>query len=506
MHTDRHVVVVTMHATEAARWRDALRTPPALPAGDRVAWHVVDTSRGGTGLARWLGRAPDLEERAERLERHLAEPPFIGSRAIDDPQITLVGCRAACHLVQEFVLRELREGADVRSVRRLRQILLVNPVRLRRLRLLLAGAVLAAVIQVAGPSLMRALGVGAPWSEAVQTLATCLAVVLPLALGVLLSDEAQRRLGIRMRLDHTLADEAFRDVVEQGAKDRPASWPVPTRMMRVTGAIPGDAETVARLAVAAARPAAHPNLYVVEAQRSLFRIRPVCREQVPANVREQARADRRAIVFDDDETIVRRSVRFAANSASGASPHLSNWMLRYGTFEGFLVADVVHQDNRWKPMDMERDYLRNHERYTYEFSPQPAHSYEITLRVYGGFTGSEQCSHVHLRSDTHYERVDEAVDLSQFVAAGWTLLEPPRVTFVQEPLPPVRIAELHGRRQLVGLSCRCAEQDRSGYEKREVPVQETAPGVYSWSIEDVRDGGVLEFRYRMVRDAHVAGG
>jgi len=121
------------------------------------------------------------------------------------------------------------------------------------------------------------------------------------------------------------------------------------------------------------------------------------------------------------------------------------------------------------------------------------------LQVFGGYSDSEQRSHVHLRSDTYYHVVENTLDLSKWLNDEWILEEAPKVTFVQGPLPLLNSSTAHGHRPITGLVCNCAEADEKTLVKTPVAVQQAKVGFFQWAISGVRDGGLIEFRYTLVR-------
>src|SRR3954469_4061407 len=143
MRPVHRVVVVTMGARQTARWRDAIASASSLIVGAETSPPFTGEVFDCLPADRWtLGRllpfAASVRGCAERLGDHLRGPAFFGARRIDDPEITLVGSRRACRVVRQYVVDHLTpDGAnfagelgDVRSIRRFRQLLLINPTTL----------------------------------------------------------------------------------------------------------------------------------------------------------------------------------------------------------------------------------------------------------------------------------------------------------------------------------------------------------------------------------------
>jgi len=509
MRPNRHVVVVTRGQVDTARWRRAVdQTLTSAAPGDSYTWHVFDclpptSSVFGHMVQRIRERRHQC---AERLEAFLRAAPFFGARAIEDPEITLIGRGYTCNVVRQFVIDRLvpneetspAELGDVRSIRRFRQLVLINPQSTRIVLWTLLGAI---VFVAAGPiaEFLGAWKVRGPGAEApvvwlaVRAIALAVAGVLGLIFVVISTEEIQRKLGIRSTFDSSVAAR-FRDAVEERAsKKRPLSWPIPTRTLRVRG-LPEQARSLSKIAAVVRRPPGHANLYDVELFERRFVIATVDLATVPPALRQLARDQGRDSVFADNQARYRASVAFSAFNSRAPTTILDDWVLRYGTSRGLVDVTPVHKDNLWEPAYV-TVYERDRKLYEYHFRPGASEVHELELTAYGGYGESERRSHTHLRTDAYYWRVRETLDLSEYLRAGFFIPKPPVVSFRQGLLPRVATSDPHELRVLSGLKCDCAAMDPQQYEAVDVPVAQVGDGVYCWDVEGIRDGGVLEFSY-----------
>ena len=507
MRASRHVVVVTRGRSETKRWRSALEIGSAKEAADGYSWHVFDCLPGSLIARIKQGIVQDRHECAERLNAFLGDMPFIGPRAIDDPEITLIAHRDRCNVIRQFVVNHLvpdgqvkpAELGDVRSIRRLRQVVLIDPRTTRVLWWVLMATVFFAV---AGPLAEFFAARGAQGSEPatgwllLKAFSLAIAGVLGLAFAVLMTEEGQQKLRIRSLSDSRLAD-TFRNAVEgEASKKRPLRWPIPTRTLDIRGR-PERASALIEIAKAVRQPRGHENLYDVELWERHIAVGPADPSSVPPSLRHLAEKQGRHHVFADNRARYRARVKFSANNERAASTTLDDWFIRYGTKLGLIDVNPVHPDNLWEPRYID-EYGRDHLRYEYHFRPAPDKVYELELTVYGGYGESDRGSHTHLRTDTYYWRVRETLDVSGYLQAGF-VASPPVVSFRQGALPRVSTGDANELRTIGGLKCDCAGMNPQDFESFDVPITQLNDGVYSWEIEGIRDGGVLEFKFTLTK-------
>ena len=514
MTPNRHVVVVSLGFEETDRWgRAADSTLRGALMKEGYVWHVLDCGAPPAAGALRLGIDRLItvpRECAARLDRALREAPFLAQRAIEDPEITLAGCGRACQVIRQFAVDRLRAAesdarpdlGDVRSVRRLRQILLINPPQINLLWwALILTAVLYVVASVAEyfaqPERHAApLALAVPWALLKVVTAT-LATVMGLVILVQSSEEVRRRLGLGpSHTDASLAGQ-FKEAVEEGVKTQSGTWPIPTQRLKLRGGVQAHPDTAAEIVRAVTRPPSHPNLYDIEVFERRLTIRPGTPDRVPSELHRLARTLGKERVFEDNEADYRASVTFSGQNERTSASRLRDWALRYGTTEGLIDVDPVHQDNLWEPLNLSH-YQSHRGFYADFFRPAAGRTYTLALRVHGGYTGAEQCSHCHLRADSYYWRVREVLDLSAYLVAGWDVL-PPSVRFRQRALPRVALENPKAERSVHEFECDCKASSNAAYDSVDVAVHEETPGVFSWEIHGVRDGGVLEFGYHLAR-------
>lgn len=514
MSPSRHVVLVTVGERDARRWRRAAQAAPlaalAEPALGGFTWHVFDCCRPSgprDASLRVRRRRGSPTVQADRLARFLAEAPFVAERPMLDPEITLVGAGPGCRVVRQFVVGTFRppdpaastsESTDVRAVRRLRQVMLVNPPWMDLARWTFVAAVVFGVVAAVAalPQAQQAV----PWLANVAAGAVVMGVLLGAVWTLMASEEARRTAHVAElpRPDGRLVHD-YERVVEHGAKSIPGTWPIPTRTVRLD---PLDADDAQQLAEAVRHPPAHPNLDDVDLFERRTAVRPVTLRDVPPDVVAAAKRVGRPAAVEDNAADYRAAVRFSAANARGRESPLPKWRLTYGTSAGLVLVDAVHADNEWT-REERLDYETHLLRYKYCFQPDCFGEHVLEARVYGGYTGAHQCGHAHLRADTYYRQVREELDLRAYVRAGWRLAAPPEVTFTCD-LPPKVFPSGGKDRDVHGPNCDCAEKDTTQQERREVPVVELEPGLYRWAVDSVCHGGVLSYRYHLIQEPHDA--
>jgi hypothetical protein len=509
-----------MGARQTARWREAIVSASALLAharasGASFAPEVFDCLPPGRwAIGRLFPFAASVRDCAERLSEHLRGTTFFGTRRVEDPEITVVGSRRACRVVRQYVMDHLTPDesrtdtalGDVRSIRRFRQILFINPPTLYAgLWCLIAAVVFGVLAPVA--EFIGARG-AAPGAEApvfwlaVKMVSTAIAAVLGFLFVLMTTQEIRSSIGLFSSVSDGSMLRRFAENVESGSKKRPLSWPIPTRTMRVPRGRSDSAAAAQQVLDAIKQPTAHPNLYDVELFERTFVIAPVDPAEVPRRIVAFARENGRPNAIVDNEAQYRAAVRFSAANRPAPTSDLDEWFIRYGTSRGVLDVAAPHADNLWRPQDF-AEYERDRRRYEYHFRPNPSKAYELQATVYGGYDPNERRSHTHLRPDAYYWRVRERLDLSAYVRQGFFIPSAPVVFFRQGLLPRIATDVTQSPRNLNDMRCDCANMRPEEYERVDVEVKKLSEGVYEWEIEGVRDGGVLEFSYVVAREPNV---
>jgi hypothetical protein len=501
-----------MGARQTTRWREAIASASSLiaaagPTGTPFTAEVFDCLPAGRwAIGRLFPFVASVRDCAGRLNDYLRGASFFGARRIEDPEITLVGSRRACRVVRQYLIDQLlpddrrSEAAlgDVRSIRRFRQLLVINPPTLYASLWCLIAAVLFAIIAPVA-EFIGARGV-APGADppvfwlAVKTFSTAIAGVLGLLFVVMTTQEIRSSVGLMFSMSDGSTDGRFRDNIESGSKKRPLTWPIPTRTLRVPRGRNELKPAAQRVIDAINRPLGHPNLYDVELFERTFVISPIDPGDVPRDIASFARENGRPDAIVDNRAQYRAAVRFTAANAPASTSDLDAWFIRYGTSRGVLDVTADHGDNLWRPQDF-AEYERDRRRYEYHFRPNAGKSYELKLMVYGGYDPNERRSHTHLRPDAYYWRVRERLDISAYLREGFFIPSPPEVFFRQGLLLRVATDLLQSPRNLNDMRCDCSTMRPEEYERADVAVTRVAEGVYEWEIEGVRDGGVLEFAY-----------
>ena len=143
----------------------------------------------------------------------------------------------------------------------------------------------------------------------------------------------------------------------------------------------------------------------------------------------------------------------------------------FSTRTGDCVHAVYSHDNEAIP-DRMGDYEFGGRTATFSFSPKAGETYRSIVDVYGGFGEGNRDVHFHFGTNNHAKRRVYVLKLSAYVAAGYTIPQPP--TLYRHPRDPG--------------DCGLCEARRLGDEEK--PASVDGSGVWTWEFADVRQGVV----------------
>lgn len=479
----KHQVVFVAYGTrEADLWRKRLPALGKVP-GLQDDLHLSCWPDGGTRLRgnRWRHWISPLLYRADRLRAHLALPLFVAQDANLDPEITLIGWGKGCRVIQACLLRGLAEDPTVRHLRRIRQVVLISPSRPRRYRLLLAVTIIA-MLAISLLELYRSLfGASIPAASTLVVLLGLVVAIATLWFGTVSNPTALELLDLRpAKLGRDDLEHQFRNHVQEGAKYKPGTWPIPCRLLDLPDF--GEDEQIDTLQIAQAilEPASHGSVYEIDLFERHLTVSPV--DGLVPDSDTPAR----------DVAQIAHSVTFSERNSTNPEDGPAPWELRYQTYGGHIHVANIPDINRWTPQELSA-YEYTHKQYVFRFFPEPGKTYTLKATVWNGFSAGNRDSHMHLRADAYFRCIRTSIDLRAYLRAGWRIDTPPEAYFFFGKLPTVGGKE----RDLAGPSCDCLKSNRSLQQGVPVEVTEFEPGVYVWEVREVRDGGILGFLFNV---------
>src|SRR5205085_8649054 len=119
---------------------------------------------------------------------------------------------------------------------------------------------------------------------------------------------------------------------------------------------------------------------------------------------------------------VDRALRISANNRCS-----DLMVLRYGTRQGGYVVPQCSHPNEAPPQDVQlyEDYGNS---FVFGFRPVKGQTYKLAVTVYKGFEAGNRNAHFHLvpaDKRVYYKKIHVRLNLSKYVAAGWTLASGP---------------------------------------------------------------------------------
>jgi pimeloyl-ACP methyl ester carboxylesterase len=143
--------------------------------------------------------------------------------------------------------------------------------------------------------------------------------------------------------------------------------------------------------------------------------------------------------------------------------------LRYATKNDGYVKPAMSHENEAPPQELARYEERGTEA-IFKFSPRAGETYSLKVDVYKGFDERHRDIHFHMGTDKYYKRFRFRLDLTAYVASGWSVVAGPKLY-------------LHERDPKDHKLCDAREL------RNEIPcVDAREPGRWEWELRSVTDG------------------
>lgn len=206
-------------------------------------------------------------------------------------------------------------------------------------------------------------------------------------------------------------------------------------------------------------PGGHSHRFDIEHYETVVAIEPRERQTISVPSRKNARE----VVYDNYGTLT-RTVRFAPGNRCS-----KRFTIKYSTRTDGYVVGHPSCDNEVEAADRglweDRGTF-----YRFDFRARPGAEYCLKVEIYNGFGEGERDVHFHLDDHSHRRRMTYVLDLSKYVAAGWTVTGAPRMYV--EP-----------------KKSQCNDLCHARDPKRLQPLTTQTPvGVYRWELHEVREG------------------
>jgi hypothetical protein len=468
-HPEHYIVLVSWSAKELPFLRELEKR---LQLGDPYRTVLWDwsTDPGNHERPGWKERLfGPINFRARRLQSYLRAEPFRKDDELSDPEITLIARGKSCRVVKRYLVGLVGETQNNwRDRRRIRQAVFLSPRALRRARLMLWFAAGMGVVAIAAAVLAwldRGASTGFDLLATVSGAGSALMFAL---FQTFVNEEALTHLGFRNFLDTDDVERVFDQLIVNGSKRRAGTWPIPSR----------TADSADELADCIRIPKGHKNVYEVMLQRVELKIAPIDPAEAPAEVRQRGwfenRADRAAkVVFSDGN-----------NTSPTDLPHYD---LSFRT-HGYMQMEAEPAPNLWT--EKERgEWLDNRRVFHYWFRPDRNASYALDVTVYGGFNQGDRSSHTHVDATCYVQKSQYELDLRPYLNAGWQISRFPELYYF-----PPRAPRVEGEnRDFPDDRCDCLTSGRKLENGRRFEIASVEPGLFQWSIESIRDGGIIGY-------------
>lgn len=224
-------------------------------------------------------------------------------------------------------------------------------------------------------------------------------------------------------------------------------------------------------------PAGHDAVYLIDRFEHHVAVAPVDGEQ---DMRVTHGKTER-VVHTDNVATVTRSVTFSRKNTCRAP-----FDLRYATRNQGFVRPTMSHDNDAYPEEKGR-WTDSGLEAVFRFRPKPGETFRLQVEVYKGYDPDHRDVHLHLRRDRYYHTVRVALDLTKYVAAGWSVSQEPSLHFHAEDPED---HDMCGRRGL-GLPV--------------PPLAAQPQGTWAWELHDLRQG-VVDLKWDVVRASPGGGG
>lgn len=215
-------------------------------------------------------------------------------------------------------------------------------------------------------------------------------------------------------------------------------------------------------------PAGHPNVWEIDCWEVRLKVEPL-QGAAEKYVAKYGSNKTREVVSDNFARMMRK-VTFAKTNRC-----IRHFQLKYGTRnDGYLTAYMSDPN---EGSDSEQQLYQDYGvKAVFEFTPQPGRTFTLDLQVWKGFDKGQRDVHFHLgRHEGYYKTARVALELSAYLAQGYTLSKAPALYYYEEDRGHSDLCQRRGR-------------------ENPVPGVKTGDGLWEWEVHRIW-GGVVEIVY-----------
>jgi hypothetical protein len=206
-------------------------------------------------------------------------------------------------------------------------------------------------------------------------------------------------------------------------------------------------------------PGGHTQRFEIDDYRTVLRVEP--REESTIHV--MSPRNPRAVIYDNYATL-KRTVRFAARNVCR-----NVFTIRYGTQKNGYVVGHPSSPNLAPPEVVGRCEDTCVE-YQFDFVPEADGEYCLNVEVYKGYDVGQREAHFHLKNHSYYRRLEYTLDLSAYVASGYTITREPCFYLHPEEHPHGEMCSTRGARDPLP------------------PTSRDPNGIWTWELRGLRQG------------------
>jgi pimeloyl-ACP methyl ester carboxylesterase len=222
-----------------------------------------------------------------------------------------------------------------------------------------------------------------------------------------------------------------------------------------------------RIADALLEPAAHRNVFEIDEWGFSLKVEPHPMDATVVAVYGRRRRE----FLTDNYAHLKRSVRFAVKNRC-----VDKFDLSYSTRNsGYLKPQPSHANEEEVPK--QERYEDTGCNYFYKFTPKAGELFTLDVDIYKGFDAGDRDVHFHLGNRSRYRRLRARLDLTAYLANGFTITEEPKLYLHESDTG--------------GHSGLCASR------ALEAPLtcsRVDARGVWEWEFKDA-SGGVVDLKW-----------
>ncbi|HEU4389558.1 MAG TPA: hypothetical protein VFV34_17265, partial [Blastocatellia bacterium] len=226
-----------------------------------------------------------------------------------------------------------------------------------------------------------------------------------------------------------------------------------------------------KFAEAVLEPSGHPHIFEIDLYETLLSVEPLpVTESVPVT----HGSTNRTVETDNIATLTRSATFSHKNRCRDL------FTIRYSTRSGGFLKAAMSHPNEASPEEKGRydDYGTE---VVFKFTPkEPGKRHTLRIDIYKGFSEGSRDIHFHLRKQSYYKRLRYTLDLSRYVASGYTVVVPPKLYFHPDDPEDHDVCKARGLGDL------------------QPPIAVDPSGIWKWEFEDVRQG-VVDFEWDVAR-------